>query len=443
MAPWHADRFVIAGARAPACLVDGLAGQARPDHDGVIAIDLLIDAGRIAALAPAGQIEAAAPRLDAKGRLAWPGPVDLHTHLDKGHIWPRARNLDGSFPTALETVRQDREANWSAADVEARMTFSLRCALAHGTVALRTHLDSQGKQAAISWPVFAALRARFADRLTLQAVALAMPEDYRGEAGVALADLAASHGGILGLVPLPDPALGADLEHFFRLAMDRGLDIDMHVDETEDPAVNTLYDVARTAARMGFAGRLVCGHCCSLAMQDEAVVDRTLDAVAAAGIAIVSLPMCNLYLQDRHAGRTPRWRGVTLLHEMRARGIQVAVASDNTRDPFYAYGDLDLHEVFREAVRIGHFDHPFGDWPSTVTSRPAAIMGLAERGLLRLGAPADLILFEGRGFSEILARPESRRLVLRQGRPIDTALPAYDELDHLFAAAGHSRSEVA
>ena len=157
-----------------------------------------------------------------------------------------------------------------------------------------------------------------------------------------------------------------------------------------------------------------------------------LDLLAEARIAIVSLPMCNMYLQDRHHGRTPRWRGGTLLHEMRARGIDVALASDNTRDPFYAYGDLDLVEVFREAVRILHLDHPFGDWPALVGRNPAAIMGLHERGVVRAGAPADLVIMEGRCFSEVLARPQSRRAVLRGGRPIDTTPPDYAELDTLL-----------
>src|SRR5207248_2671746 len=83
--------------------------------------------------------------------------------------------------------------------------------------------------------------------------------------------------------------------------------------------------------------------------------------VAEAGIAIVSLPMCNLFLQDRTPGRTPRWRGVALLHEIRARGIRVAIASDNCRDPFYGYGDHDMLEVFREAVRIAHLDRLIAD----------------------------------------------------------------------------------
>ncbi len=153
--------------------------------------------------------------------------------------------------------------------------------------------------------------------------------------------------------------------------MDEGLDLDFHVDESEDPAVRSLRHIADAALRHKFPGRINVGHCCSLALQPREEAEETMKRVRDAGISVVSLPMCNLYLQDRHAGRTPRWRGVTLLHEMKALGIPVAVASDNTRDPFYAYGDLDALEVFREAVRILHFDHPFGNWPGVV-ARDAA-----------------------------------------------------------------------
>ncbi len=415
--------YTLANVRAPASLVEGLAtGSA--DHEGVVGLDLGVAFGRLTA-------PGAGDRVDAGGRMLWPAPVDLHTHLDKGQIWPRARNADGGFWTALETVRRDREANWGATDVAARMDFALRCAFAHGTAAVRTHLDSAAPQDRVSWPVFAEMRERWAGRIELQAVALATFEDYAGAHGPALADRVAAHGGILGLVPWMCDDLDDRLERWFELAGERGLDVDLHVDESLDPNDVTLRHVAEAVVRTGYTGRIVCGHCCSLAVQDEAQVARTLDAVAAAGIAVVSLPMCNLYLQDRGAG-TPRRRGVTLLHELRARGIPVAVASDNTRDPFYAYGDLDAHEVFREAVRIGHLDHPFADWVRTVTATPAGIMGLENRGTLRPGAPADLVLFEGRSFSEVLSRPESRRLVIRGGRASAAELPPYRDLDPLF-----------
>ena len=146
---------------------------------------------------------------------------------------------------------------------------------------------------------------------------------------------------------------------------------------------------------------------------------------------MVSLPMCNLYLQDRVPGRTPRSRGVTLLHELKAAGVDVAIASDNTRDPFYAYGDLDALEVFREATRVAHLDHPFGDWPKAITATPASVMGI-NTGRLRVGAPADFVLFKARTWTELLSRPQADRIVIRDGRAIDTTLPDYEELDALL-----------
>ena len=428
-------RVTLARATVPLCLVESRAEWPAAGPDGLALADLVLAHGRIEAIEPhrAGdsggeEEEAAAARIDLEGRMVWPGPVDLHTHLDKGHIWPRAANPDGSFMGALEAVRRDREANWSAGDVRARFAFGLACSFAHGTVAIRTHLDSIPPQDGLSWPVFAELREAWRGRIELQAVSLAMQEHYRGAAGEALARRVAEHGGVLGLVPQMTPELDADLDTFFGLAVRHGLDIDCHVDETGDPAAMTLRHLAQAALRHGYRGRIVAGHCCSLARQEPDEVLRTLDLVAEAGIAIVSLPMCNLYLQDRVAGRTPRWRGVTLAHEIRARGIPIAFASDNCRDPFYAYGDHDLHEVFRQAVRIAHLDHPFGDWVAGVARTPAAIMGI-DAGRLVAGAAADLVLFEGRDWSEVLPRPEAGRTVLRAGQPIDAAPPSYRDLD--------------
>ena len=210
------------------------------------------------------------------------------------------------------------------------------------------------------------------------------------------------------------PRLDEALDRMFALATKHGLDVDFHVDETGDPEAVSLRRIAEAALRNRFEGRILCGHCCSLAMQEPDQALSTLDLVAEAGIAVVTLPMCNLYLQDRVPGRTPRWRGVTLLHEMRARGIPVAVASDNCRDPFYGYGDHDMVEVYREATRILHLDRPFGDWPRAATATPAAIMGLDEPVSSASGRVADLVVFRARGYSELLSRPQSDRVSSRR-----------------------------
>ena len=120
-----------------------------------------------------------------------------------------------------------------------------------------------------------------------------------------------------------------------------------------------------------------------------------------------------------------------MVHELRAAGVRVVIASDNTRDPFYGFGDLDLAEVFREAVRIGHLDLPVGDWPQAITALPADVMRLAA-GRLRVGDAANLVLFNARDYSELLSRPQSDRRVVRDGRMIDARVPSYRALDGLF-----------
>ncbi|WP_457585294.1 cytosine deaminase [Ensifer canadensis] len=372
-------------------------------------------------------------RIDAGGRLIVPAFIDCHTHLDKSHILPRTPTADGTFDGALAATRFDRTANWTARDVGTRMDFALRSAFHHGTVAMRTHLDSQMPQAGISWPVFAELRQHWRDKIDLQASCLFPIDMARDDAFLAeTARRVADAGGVLGAVAFPAPDIDDLLDKMFKTASHHGLDLDFHADETADPAADVLRRIAEAAQRWSFAGKILVGHCCSLAMQDDAIVEATLDTVARAGIAIVSLPTCNLYLQDRRDnGTTPRWRGVTLLHEMKRRGIPVALASDNTRDPFNSYGDLDMLETFRLGTRALHLDHPHGDWIRAVSTTPAEIMGLDGRGAIAGGQAADFILFEGRSWSEVLSRSESNRIVVRDGVPVSSPLPAYFELDGL------------
>ncbi|WP_299809830.1 cytosine deaminase [uncultured Roseibium sp.] len=431
----------LKNATIPACLIAGNDGlnpeKLNPEklnNDDLIAADLEISQGKLVRILPAGTPTGLHGTFDLDGGLVLPTLVDMHTHLDKGHVWPRKANPDGSFQGALEAVGEDRTANWSAEDLRARIEFALKSAYAHGTSAIRTHLDSLPPQDAITWPLFAEIQAEWADRIDLQGVCLfgidRLVDDGRSYLS-SIADRVAAAGGVMGAVTYMVPNIDMHLETVFRAAMERGLDLDFHVDETLDPAAVTLRHIAETAIRLGFEGKIVCGHCCSLSVHEEGEAEKTLDLLAEAGIAIVSLPMCNMYLQDRQAGRTPRRRGVTLLHEMRARGIPVSVASDNTRDPFYAYGDLDLVEVYAQATRILHLDHPIADWISSVSSTSADIMNVPH-GRLRPGAPADLILFRARSWNELLSRPAGPREVIREGYSIDNTLPDYRELDHLM-----------
>jgi len=468
------DHYWLLNAQIPVSL---LVDQTGFEASDLAAVHLEIKAGQIAQiLAASSQIRpdvlsdllSNAPAVDLRQGQIWPCFIDLHTHLDKGQIWPRQPNPDGSFDSALTATQSDRDRYWKAEDLYRRMEFGLKCAYAHGSSAIRTHLDAFGEQASISLEVLSALRRDWADRLTLQAAALVTLDYYMTPAGEKLADLIAEVGGCLGGLPIMGEALDSQLDRLFELAQERQLPLDFHTDESGNPTAITLRHVAEAALRHNFTGQIVCGHCCSLAVQSSEQVLATLKPVKQAKIGIVSLPMCNLYLQDRNQStssqftqmtmgqrlanlgsdlsqgraigqldsafktQTPRWRGVTLVHELKQFGIPVAFASDNCRDPFYAYGDYDGYEVFAQAVRIAQLDAPHGNWCQAVTRIPADLMGLPTQGRIAVGLSADLILFKARSFNELLARNQADRRVLRRGKLIDSSLPDYAELDDLM-----------
>ena len=421
-------RFALIGARA---LASDLGPRAAPsDRDGFAPVDILIDRGRIADVKPAGKGDFGdAPSLALSGRIVLATFIDAHTHLDKAHIWRRAPNPTGAFDAALAAVAADRAANWTAGDVAARMEFCLRTAYAHGTSAIRTHIDSIGPQTRISWPVVAEARERWRARIDLQATPLFSIDFALDDAHMAdvAAMLDAYGSNILGAVAYMTPCLRDGLDKLFALAARKDYDLDFHVDESTDPAARSLKVIADMAIARKFPGRILVGHCCSLSLQTPDEEKRTVEAVAKAGLSVVSLPMCNMFLQDRQSGRTPRWRGVTAFHELAEAGVNVMVASDNVRDPFYPYGDLDMIEVWREGVRILHLDYPFARWAPVVRGAPARAMGLSV-SRIEPGARADLVLTRARDFTELLARPHADRTVLREGAPVGPP-PDYSDLD--------------
>ncbi|HEX4409748.1 MAG TPA: cytosine deaminase [Xanthobacteraceae bacterium] len=434
---WPTARsYWLADARVPACLLAGTESLGAPDGEGVVHADLLIGDGKITRVeTPAGSRSDGIARIDLGGRQVWPTLVDIHTHLDKGHTVARSPNPDGTFHNARLAAAADRP-NWTEADLRRRVEFGLRCAYAYGVSAIRSHIDTYQDTAERSWKAVSAIRDEWRGKVDLQMVALCPIDLLTDDFGDKVAKVVSDCGGLLGGVTrasignhgAPMGNIDALLDHLFMLAKRHDLNVDLHVDETHDPAAATLPLVARAALRRGYKGRVVCGHCCSLANQPEAEVDRTLDLVAEAEIAIITLPTVNMYLQDRTAGRTPRWRGVTVVHEMRKRGIQVAAAGDNCRDSFYAYGDHDVLDTFREAVRILHFDHPLTGAPALVASTPAAFGGFVGHGRIATGEPARLIVLNARTLNEIVCRPQSDRVVIDRGEVLKVKAPDYSEL---------------
>jgi cytosine deaminase len=250
--PPSLTRFRLANARVPVSLVADPA-QLVPDADGLASCDIVIEKEGIAAIDPASAANDGLPQFDLDGGIALPRLVDVHTHIDKGQIWHRAENPDGTHMGARMAVMADREKNWSREDVAKRMDFALRCAFAHGTGALRTHIDSYPAQTPISWPVFAEMREHWKGRIALQAVSLC-PIDMVADEVVfrALVATVAKYGGILGgltfMGEAPNARTDAMLDSIFQAAIANGLDLDFHVDESDSPKARSARSPTRRCA---------------------------------------------------------------------------------------------------------------------------------------------------------------------------------------------------
>jgi cytosine/creatinine deaminase len=429
-----ADKLWIKRARVPSAFLPDRSPGAVSDREGSVLVDVRIEHNRIAGIIAAADAEVNTPAVDLNGRHLWPTLVDMHTHIDKSQVISRIGPLDASFANAREAINADRAKHWNRNDIRARMEFSIRCAHVHGVAAIRTHLDSYQGQARPSWSVFAELRKAWSGRVALQATGSVPIDVYASPYGQELADLVAdTEGGLLGgvlrrstdhdytFIDNIDQLLDAQ----FTLAKDRRLAVDLHVDETTASGVFHLEHVAKAVIRHKMQGRVVCGHCCSLALQPEDKIEQALALCAEAGIGIVTLPNSNLYLQDRKLGRTPRLRGVAPIHEIRAQNIPVAIASDNVRDSLYPFGDHDMLENFRQSVGIYHLDQCLGQSLAMIGPLPAAMMGISPVGSLTAGGPANFIVLDARSLNEIVSRPQANRVVVVNGRQVCETLPNF------------------
>jgi cytosine deaminase len=370
---------------------------------------------------------------DAGGSLVFPGFVDAHVHLDKAHTWHRAPNRTATFGDALATLAKDKD-NWTAADLQRRAGFSLKCAWAQGTRVMRTHVDTGLPWAATSHAVMAELREQWRGRIDLQTVPLCGGDVYSTPDGEGIANLAMDHGAVaLGGFLVMTPELPAYLDRIMALARERKLALDFHVDENGNAESECLRLVAEAVLRNRFPHPVVCGHCCSLALQPPDRQQSTIALVKEAGLGVISLPLCNLYLQDRRSAgtefpRSPRWRGLTLVNDLLDAGIPLACASDNVRDAFYPYGDFDPAEVYVQSVRLAHLDSRLADSVRVVTSTAADLVARPKYGRVAPGAPAHLVVFAAHRWSELLSRGGASRRCI-DGETIHTpALPDFAEL---------------
>ncbi|MGQ0569646.1 MAG: amidohydrolase family protein [Armatimonadota bacterium] len=377
---------------------------------------------------------------DLQGRLIMPGLVDVHQHLDKSRTARSIANPSGTLLGAIQGFEAFAQEA-SREDILRRAERTAEACLARGTVAIRSHVNVDPAWGLRGVEALVELRERLRHRLRLQVIVLVASSDARlsTAAGRELLEAALAAGAdVVGGAP----AFTADplqfLEMLFEVAVRHDRPLDLHIDETLDPAARHLEQVTRLTERLGLAGRVVAGHCCSLGALARDEAQPIMDAVARAGVGIVTLPACNLFLQGRDASALPP-RGLTRVADLLAAGVPVAYGSDNIQDPFNPVGSGDMLEVGRWTFLAGHL--PVDALPRLVamgSSVPASFMGLDAEYGIREGAYADLLIVDAEDPVEALMSGPLERTVLFHGQHV--AGPRYAR--HLSASAEGRRREA-
>ncbi len=393
--------------------------------DGRGGVDIACRDGRIVAVEPG--IDAQAREvIAADGCLLSPPFVDAHFHMDATLSLGRPRmNVSG---TLLEGIALWGELKplQSVDDIAARALKYCDLAVAMGIGAIRSHVDVcddelKGVEALL------AVREQVKDYLDLQLVAF--PQDGVLRDPTALTNLtrALDMGvDVVGGIPHFERTMaeGADSVRLLcEIAAERGLTVDMHCDESDDPMSRHVETLARETTRLGLEGRVTGSHLTSMHSMDNYYVSKLIPLMAEAGLHVVANPLINIMLQGRHDSY-PKRRGQTRIRELRDAGLSVGFGADCVMDPWYSLGKADMLDVAHMGLHVGQLSSRADmQWCfAAVTENPARILGLEGYGL-EPGCAANMVLLQARDPIEAIRLRAHRLAVIRAGRVIARAAP--------------------
>lgn len=366
--------------------------------------------------------------VDLSGHVLMPALAEPHAHVDKAYTADDYDNPTGDLDGAI-TVSQLTFANSSAADIERRARRAFAAYVSKGCLAVRTHVAISPAVGLRSVEGVARAAEAFAPLIDVQIVAHATPPTY-GPAGAERRSLlreafaiGATH---MGGNPYRADDPRAETAVLLDMAGEEGKPVDLHTDETIEPTVLTVRDLADLVRRSGFSHPVAASHCVSLGMIRPAMQEAVAAELAETGVAVISLPQTNLFLQSRAVGFA-KPRGLTALDALYAAGVRVAAGGDNVQDPFNPMGKGDPLEAASLLVTAGHLDVATAF--DAVGRAAREVMGLQAEGLVE-GAPADLVAVPGRNLREAIAEGDSRRVVVRHGVVVPRA--ALAELTECF-----------
>jgi len=367
----------------------------------------------------AAQAQGAPPvhTIDGEGRLLVPAFVDAHFHLDS--VLTRLPNASGTLREGIDNWSAYKRTHLSTEDIIERASRYCEHALERGIMAIRSHVDVSDPQLRTAEGLLS-VRERFADRLLIQLVAF--PQDgLYGDAQAEQRLLRALDMGVdvVGGIPHNEPTYAEgtrSIETLLRIAAERGLPVDMHCDESDDPQSRHVETLAACALRFGLQRRVTASHITASATYDPYYLSRRLlPLMARAELNVTVNPLINVHLGGRFSH--PAHRAMAPLRALLDAGLNVAAAQDCNEDPWYPLGNADMFEVARMA---GHLGHMLGedDLPALlqlITGAPARTLGL-DWGL-NPGCTANLLIMESKTLKDALRTSARCALRIHRGQP--------------------------
>lgn len=354
--------------------------------------------------------------IDLNGKLILPGFVDMHMHIDKSFTYPHLQNKSGTLLEAIERFDKYQSSITTKMLIE-NMSKSVYNAIRHGTTALRTHLDGGSKeyiQKVVE--AYHIVKERFAKYIHMEAVMMCdlnMDKSLEKDVRWAIENGIELIGGAPHLSDNPQ----RNLNQIFDIGVTNNIDIDIHVDESDDPKVNSLPEIYQLINEVKYRGRVTVGHITSLSAMDEEKANVIMDMIKDADIGVVTLPGSNLYLLGRNDKGIIR-RGLTRVRELRESDIPVAIGSDNIQDPFHPYGKSDLLQM---ALLCSYGAQMTSEKQMTellemISTIPSKIMNRSHG--LEIGNKADFVILDTKNPQLVLSEQTATREVWKNGKQI-------------------------
>ncbi len=383
--------------------------------------DIAITGGKIAAV-EAGISAEAGETIDVSGCLVSPPFVDPHFHMDATLSYGTPRiNASG---TLLEGIALWNELKpiQTVEEIEKRAVDYCDWAASMGLLAIRSHVDTSDENGMKGVEALLSVRDKVKDYLDLQLVAFPQDGLYRAPAAKECTIRALDMGvDVVGGIPHFERTMEdgrRSVTELCEIAAERGLMIDLHCDESDDPLSRHIEQLVYETQRLGLQGRAAGSHLTSMHSMDNYYVSKLLPLMAEAGVAAIANPLINITLQGRH-DTYPKRRGMTRVPEMIKYGIRVGLGQDCVLDPWYSLGTADLLDVAFMALHVAQMTSP-ADMTRCfhmVTTENAAIMGLEGYGLEK-GAVASLVVLDAGGPVEAVRLRAQRLLVVSKGKVI-------------------------